>query len=523
MKFPYDTVGKKNQLWYAYRRKCNIRKSCLQLKGPVIAHLYKQLRGEWARVHTPCVCATSTMLALVTRYRISSLNRPAPVPRNLRISFMKELQTLAKRCKYHTLRQIHPEKVIERYDGAKREHYLRGWLDFVRSGYRLGRLMWDAMTKWGETSNRVRGLVVQVSRLSTGAISRLPILFDLSVRIPQEHALKKLRTPRGLPEFAVGMDQREIASIPVEYLKMGYFIMMVDAKSFDGSQTWFSKWERDILLDLVPLPHFPDQVKQVLLAQDRANLRSKDKQFKALLHLVRFSGTGGTAVGNKIVFYCLLRALLPGDVLLFCNGDDTLLIIPRSYTSEMISDYLAVASTAGLTITVDGTAYATNQVVFCRATPVNLGPYHVMIKNPADCLTAVTCIRRHFVGPPQLFKNYLHTVAVGFKALWRAVPVLCEFWRLIYSDGRVDRSTLGSSGLEHILDQDYGIDFVTDEARRGFAYAFGISAKNQLAIEAYIRHHGPTLATFYHNFGAIETHCDLDPRSLRDFHQMIHE
>lgn len=523
MKFKYDTVGRKNQLWYAYRRRCKIRKSCLQLTGPVIYQLHKQLKGSWARVHTPCVCSTSTMLALVTRYRISSMNRPAPVPRNLRISFMKELHRLADRCNYRTMRQIHPRDVIDRYDGCKREHYLRGWLDFVSSGCRLGRLMWDAMTKWGETSNRVRGLVVQVVRLSTGAVNRLPILFDLSVRIPQEHALKKMRTCHGLPEFAVGMDQKQIASVTVEYLALGYTLMMVDAKSFDGSQTWFSKWERDLLLDLVPILHYPDQVAQVLRAQDRAALRSRDKQFKALLHLVRFSGTGGTAVGNKIVFYCLLRAILPKDVILFCNGDDTLLIIPRSYTESVIRDRLAVASTAGLSITVDGVAHTSNQVVFCRSTPVCLGPCWVMVKTPADCLTAVTTIRRHFNGPPQLFRNYLHTVAVGFKALWRAIPVLCEFWRLIYSDGRVDRGTLGSSGLEHILDQDYGIDFVTETARRGFAYAFGISPQRQLEVEAYIRTHGSDLAARYHQFGPIEAHYDLDPRSVRDFYQMIAE
>lgn len=370
------------------------------------------------------------------------------------------------------------EVVINGYSGQKKAHYSTcGEMLEERANLHYKH---DAFVKSSERNSRTRAIIPQVCGID-GTNYRIPILVERRYRYKSEKYLTKLRNPSGTRMFAAERSMRQRAEDLATFT--GRVAYAIDVSSFDGSQNELAQMERDMFQRQFKGSY---DLKKVLKAQSK--LRIRTPVVKVNLPPNRASGTGGTAVGNKIVMMSCLYfacgdAAKDGTVEFYCDGDDTLLMV-QPWATHLVQGWLdTLTNHLDLGIKLEDGPCDPVNVVFCRSRVLTGASHDVLTKEPKDAIKTCLTVVRH-IGPGLM--PYLATLHVGFGVLWNGIPVLCSLHEL-YPPGKYRRDLLASSGLEYILERDVNFDEKlqdpTEEARRRFHEVTGISPSEQRELE----------------------------------------
>ncbi len=477
---------------------CNAKRCHLQFSGGALQEIGNLLNIDDIHRHTMCTCTWGLAHACYDRLRIGDKRFPWEVRYRALEGYQKRLCIVYRLMKHLSGPKRTLEQVVRHYTGAKRALYERSLRDYV--GFGLGRIIYPAFCKWGERApisdmrHRTRAIVPQYS-FGQGPESRgmklpVPILLELTGRHAQEEALPKFaQATHGRITFATGMTPEQRAATLAEFFNEGLICQAIDLTAFDGSQGVLAVEERKHFLR--QFGNGDPDLQRVIRSQNRPKLSSSG--LKCESYGFRQSGTGGTAVANKLVMIAALLYATEGakGLRFFCDGDDTILAFPPDQL-RYVRSWFRRMKWLGLATKPERLAYNLEEVVFCRASPVLVNGKWTMIKRPTDALCTVFCVVRHFRGNQLM--DYLATLSVGYGNLWSGCPVLCAVGDFFsHCRGNVNKALLSGSGSEYGLRVEgrRSPSVVTEEARVTFARAFGISKDEQLLIEALLRDSAP--------------------------------
>ena len=520
--------------------RCKTSRSHLVLGGSLVDRVSEMLRVDLSSISTPCTCSWALGDAIWRRHLVRDVmlgTRPvSPEPDllrefkiNMRAHYEKMLQTKA-------LRYIPVERIPFRYTGAKKFHYLRCLADYLTNGF--GKVYFAGFAKWGEVllKLRARCILMQVWRsrgvntpttvinpktgqgevvapFYSGEPLRAPILLELSARIPMEAAQHKLLNRDGSRMIAAG---RSLAERPADISAMcpgrKTKKLSIDMSNFDGSQFVYAEIERDVCTEYLGKMRMPTKVRKdvtrVLKAQNYYTIKAP--QLRAEVYGNRASGTAGTAVANKNVMIVALKTAIPelwrdgeDECSLYSDGDDTIIAYPP-HLEPLFPVWIERLTKMVFTCKVEGVAQNLEEVVFCRASPVEvLDGVYVLTKNPADAFRTQAVIRRHFKGPH--LRAYLGTLREGLCNMWAGIPVNSAIGKMFPADRGTNGTSewlLANSGVEYSMthmtpDVRYEI---TDTGRRSYSNVFGISWEEQLELEKLFPMIGEEVASLLDTF-----------------------
>jgi len=218
----------------------------------------------------------------------------------------------------------------------------------------------------------------------------------------------------------------------------------------------------------------------------------------------RMSGDMDTALGAAFLMIGLLGCYFEHfpavhwDML--DDGDDILLIMEQEdhlfHVDRLAPHFLQL----GMQIKVDKVAFALEEVVWCQATPVQVGDGFRFVRNPSKVLSGA------LVGPKWKQINtergrraLANTIGLGEAYLNKGIPVLQSFAQAIIRNAATKRQVklghndsltykvrheIGKSRLDKM--PECPPEPVTDETRLSFALAFGISISEQLEYEQFL-------------------------------------
>ncbi len=473
-------------------------------------------------VETPCTCTASLAHALENRQCAGDPKRPWNIPERHKDGYRKQQHRLTK-VLWAIIRQQEwePKTLSQKaasYSGTKRVHYEKCAKELEVHPLTLkekNRIFHDASVKWGELSSRPRALLVQsirakgVEGVKEGELLRAPILVEGCKRDLEEHALHKFMHADGHHYVASGMSLHKRARKIKTMVKPGDVVLSIDLKTFDGKQGETAVIEREEFLKASEKAFGVDeQLRAVIETQNRSTLQAGP--LRGALYGNRGSGTAGTSTANKkVVLAALFYALGPAavgrrGVKFFCDGDDTLIIVPRKFQTlpDGRSPYASWArrlSELGLDaeiqqVLVDSTdSPIINEIRFCRASIVETprGPF--LCKVPTDALKVATNFRRHFRGTR--FADYCQTLSTSFFGTYGDVPVLCKLSGCFDVGGRVDTSLLENSGIEHMMQKTTSnpADDIDDNHRVSYMKTWGVTPTLQIACERALEELAPRL------------------------------
>lgn len=360
---------------------------------------------------------------------------------------------------------------------------------FVKNEKAKFGLMWKSALNAFTYCARPRAIVPQILWHRDGSKTNAPILEELRWGSPLEYTLEQMRNPvDGSRMFASGRTLRQRAEDIMHMFRSGCACLSIDLSSFDGSQASLAVAERAAFLDFWTNTKGCDttELKKVLRAQNLFNFSTKG--LKGQVFGNRASGTGRTSSGNKVVMIAALRYAFRNapDVSFYCDGDDTLIFIPTYKLQRRIRNFVRRMDQLGLETKVEGIAYEPYDVVFCRAQIVELEDGPILVKNPFDAVTGMSCITKHFKGPE--FAAYLSSVSTSYKFVYAGVPILGALHKIYPSDGTFRSSLLDSWDVAFYRNNktDKVTPHVSSIARTSFYRTFGITPQLQMEIEELI-------------------------------------
>ncbi len=482
-------------------------------RGQPRAHLCPEKGSNYC--DTPCTSTGGFIRAGVERLRIGQQDRPWRIAPRHHTGYVKELQSLygvltaIVRQKKDLVRPD-PSTRYEKYSGEKKLHYQRCAAEHYAHplGTRAGAQIFHAgAVKWGELSARPRALLVQSVRakgadgVKPGTLLRLPIAIEGGYRDHYEDALHHYCHSRGYHYVASGMDLHKRGRKMDQMIEPGDLVLACDWSSFDGSLGWLGVEERNAFLaECEKLFGRDNALREVIKTQNRCTFQFNE--CRGAMFGNRGSGTAGTSTGNKIVVLAALRyALGPAmrgrsGVKLFCDGDDTLIIVPRRWQQRpdhaggWVSSWVSRLTKLGLETKVEQNILdepaepALPQVRFCRAGVIDTSRGKFLCKNPLDAIKVMTNFRRHFRGPQ--FRNYIQTLSVGMSNVYGDVPILHKFAEMFDVGGKFDAALYDSAGMEYMIQRHKsGTPGAIDERHRdSFFLTWGVTPSEQRACEA---------------------------------------
>lgn len=205
----------------------------------------------------------------------------------------------------------------------------------------------------------------------------------------------------------------------------------------------------------------------------------------------RASGDFNTGMGNSLVFLAVLRGCLLGRVPRFdllVDGDNALVFLPSGCLDPGFAG--RVLRCSGHELEVEKRTTVLERVVFGQSRPVFDGSSWRMVRDWRKVLSGAGCSHVHLKGPLPTVLRYLSGVGKCELAINAGLPVLGRFSYLL--------SRLGSGSASAEMYRDYrylGVDVdrvlgevgveveVTDEARKSFEVAFGVTSGDQVRLE----------------------------------------
>ncbi len=464
---------------------------------------------------TPCTGSGSFINALTNRLRLLDGNRPWNIEQRHLRGYRAQVDQLFGVLTAIVRKDGTPDKPdwskrYEKYTGAKREHYRQCALEQAANPLERRKftdVFHAGMVKWGELSARPRALLIQSVRaqgcdgVKPGTPLRSPIMIEGGYRDHYEEALHHYLHPRGHRFVASGLDLFKRARVISKMIKPGDVVLSCDWSSFDGSLGQLGVEERNSFLRNCENLFGPDPaLRRVIDTQNNCTIQSNG--VKAFMYGNRGSGTAGTSTGNKIVVLAALRyALGPAargnnGCKFFCDGDDTLIIVPRQWQqlrpngTYWWDSWCRRLTALGLETKIEQLLFdrpegrALPNIRFCRAGIITTSRGLFLCKNPLDALKVMTNYRRHFGNHE--FLNYIQTLSVGMTNVYGDVPILHKIGKMFDVGGKVNYDLYEGSGMEHMitLHKSGAPGQINDQHRQSFFETWGVPPDIQLRCEA---------------------------------------
>jgi len=319
-------------------------------------------------------------------------------------------------------------RVCMLYDGAKRTRYLNAEKSLINDG--------PATKLDARLSTFVKGdkLRFESGRKDPRIIQARSARYNLEMASflkPIEHALYNLkgdyREGGNRTRLIVkGLNQKERAQLIDR--KMAEVpdcaVVGIDMKRFDSHVSV----EQLRVEHSVYLKCLADSRFQQLLSWQVRNRGTTMNGIKYGLTGGRMSGDMNTALGNCVLMILMCKALMRKLRIpkwdLACDGDDTLLFVPKAFVETLARDGPGVFLEFGHEVVFESLAYTMEEVLHCQARPVwTGGGYYTMVRNPAKSLSNALTAFRHFHEPKGGMK-VMKSIAQCELVLNRGVPVL---------------------------------------------------------------------------------------------------
>jgi len=476
----------------------------LQLDGGPLPEITVLLGGLDHRRMIACACPYCLGHSFVNRHRAADPARPF-MPRPVVMDDYKNCLGLVYRMVYDVNPNLEPKllrQVPLAYSGAKRLAAFKTVERMEREEGLCGRFSFDPFVKnekadiwlvWSKVlscftpSARPRAIVPQIIWHPDGHKSNAPILEELRWGSPLEHCLEQMRNTDGSRMFASGRTLDQRAEDLTAMFRPGCVALSIDLSSFDGSQGHLAVAERAAFLEFWRKKGCDvAQLEKVLKAQNVISFGSEALRGK--IYGNRASGTGRTSSGNKVVMMAALFHAFrcADDVTFYCDGDDTIIFIPKRRLGRRIRNFLARMVGLGLETKIEGTAQCPEEIVFCRAKIVELPGGPKLVKKPLAAFCSMTAVTKHFKGPEMY--EYLSSVATSYKHVYAGVPILGKLHCMYPCDRGIKLSLLDQWDQDFYRKNSVGqeVPEVADSTRLSFARAFGITPELQIEIESLL-------------------------------------
>jgi len=256
----------------------------------------------------------------------------------------------------------------------------------------------------------------------------------------------------------------------------------LDASRFDQHVSLDAlSWEHSIYKSLYP----GDKKLKFLLSKQLSNSGRAFIDGKKIEYSVdgsRMSGDMNTALGNCLIMTGLVWSYLKDIGVvgkLINDGDDCVVFLERADLSKFTDGLKDWFLAKGFTMKVEEPVDVLEHIEFCQAHPVWNGEQYSMCRNIQKCLFTDVC---HVGRTWKEVAPIREAISQCGQAWARGYPVLGAFYRSLSTGGPAAR--LEHSGTYwNAKGCCTGTVDVTDAARDSFAQAFGVSHKEQLAME----------------------------------------
>lgn len=241
-----------------------------------------------------------------------------------------------------------------------------------------------------------------------------------------------------------------------------------------------SKFDSRVNKSLLKLEHwfylqiFPDPwLKRLLKYQVRNKGRSRNGlKYECIAR--RMSGDANTALGNCLINYALLRHKFGEDAIIYLDGDDSVVFMPRIVDGLDFSD-------TGMVSKINIVRHF-QEIEFCQAQPVHTSKGWLMCREPMRALNRALW---KLGAVPKDLKDYLATIGIGEGLCSPEMPIISSL-------SKVYRSLGGRYKIHHSQYRPETMACVkeflmpTEKSRVSFANAFGLDPMVQKLIEREI-------------------------------------
>lgn len=254
--------------------------------------------------------------------------------------------------------------------------------------------------------------------------------------------------------------------------------VLMDHSSYDAHLTNAIRcWERRFYCQYYP----GDKRLKHLLDLQRIQKGKTANGIRYKVHGTMCSGDYNTSLGDNIINAAIiLYAFRNVRCRILADGDDSVVIVDKSDLDLVDTDAFRQV---GLSTKIDY-AYEKSQVEFCQSKPIqtSVGPKYVRNPNRIWSKTAYTC--KSYSG--KAWFGLLKAVGMSELACNRGVPVLQAYAEmLIRSAGNVRALAheLAEMLAHKHVEYNFNPAVVSEQARRDFEEAFGITTTEQLWLE----------------------------------------
>jgi hypothetical protein len=203
----------------------------------------------------------------------------------------------------------------------------------------------------------------------------------------------------------------------------------------------------------------------------------------------RMSGDMNTALGNCLLMCCMVGAALEGlDYDLLDDGDDCLVFMDKSSLDAIRKRLLLWFPKFGFKLTgLNDVATDLSEIEWCQSKLVETEVGWRFVRLPTKVLTSMFTNELYGRGP-KVARRLAFQMGAGELVLNTGVPILEEAAKLLLRHGQ-EGKLKHTSGLEFLVSREkrFGKVRITNNTRRSFARAFGISVEEQLAWESLLR------------------------------------
>lgn len=373
------------------------------------------------------------------------------------------------------------------YTGSKRERYEKAWEKYCQEGL-------DYKSGW------VQAFLKDENAPPKSAFEKQPRVvqsrqyhFALRFGMHINDIEKQLYTKKGwgngvspTPVFGKGHNPLQRAKNIIKKTRpfIDWECLMFDLTAYDST----------IKSELLGLCHMlylhcndNEELRWILKQQLKTTGYTKDFKY----HVAcggRCSGDFDTSCGNALIMATLIWMYLTekgikGDQ--YCDGDDTLLFTERGAVDH--EDIRNWFRDFGLVLRVEGVAHKLEEIEWCQCKPVLVRGRYCMTPNFRKRIS-------HSLSSPKMSGGYMRAVADGELVISNGVPILGAYAKMIdrssrgFQPGALEASqayyyknALKMKGKAVYTDVE-----PSDESRRSFFLAFGVTPQDQISYETQL-------------------------------------
>lgn len=451
-----------------------------------------------------CRAATERVLNEEVEGRWVPLRTPQPITFEFHLlGFAMRLDSLAR-----TTTPVGPLDIVEMYKGRKRTNYQLAADSLTASDVRPSDAFLKTFVKCEKIDFGVKA--DPAPRVIQPRTPRYNLKLACYLK-PLEHTIyDNINSLLGHTAVMKGLNAVEqAAAIRASWLAVNDPVAVdLDASRWDRHVSRVAlAWEHERYLQYFQGTH-QDQLRELLgwqgtVRQNKCFAYTNDGKVRWSMWGRRASGDMNTAVGNVLIMVACIWSWCRENGItgyrLVNNGDDSVLIIPRSFLPRLatIGEWFA---RMGFIMKVGETTSTFEQIKFCQTQPVFDGERWIMCRDPRTVLTKDA----HSILPLRddtSLRGWLAAVGDCGLSLAGNLPIYSSYYQWMAKQGARDNR------VEHDPSMETGMRWLalglspkcsppSEDARVSFWLAFGIDGTDQRRYESY-----------YDRLSGVKTNC----------------